>query len=74
MKLKRYIVMMNSMTNEELDSSSLRLISLRLMNESRIIRVARGSGHSVEEVTELIELHKKLTNMETYPLERWRDR
>ncbi|KAI3944229.1 hypothetical protein MKW98_016459 [Papaver atlanticum] len=39
LKIKRYMTMMDSMTNEELDSTDP-----KFMNESRVMRVARGSG------------------------------
>ncbi|KAI4328868.1 hypothetical protein L6164_021191 [Bauhinia variegata] len=48
--------MMNSMTNEELDSSN----PVKLINESRKKRIARGSGCKIHEVTKLIEMYKEL--------------
>lgn len=33
------------------------------MNESRILRIARGSGHQVREVMEMLEEYKRLTKM-----------
>ncbi|ESQ35276.1 hypothetical protein EUTSA_v10009795mg, partial [Eutrema salsugineum] len=56
-KMKRYMTMMDSMTNEELDSSNP-----KMFNESRMIRIARGSGRIVREVMELLEDYKKLVN------------
>ena len=50
-RFKRFMTMMDSMTDEELDSEST-----KLMTDSRIKRVARGSGHSIGEVKELIEV------------------
>lgn len=41
-KMKKFMTMMDSMTNEELDSSNP-----KLMKETHIYRVARGSGHSI---------------------------
>ncbi|CAJ2645925.1 unnamed protein product [Trifolium pratense] len=58
MKVKRYMTMMDSMTNEELDSSSP-----KLMNESRMMRIARGSGYQVREVLEMVEEYKRLANI-----------
>ncbi|KAK9923093.1 hypothetical protein M0R45_031527 [Rubus argutus] len=57
-KIKRYMTMMDSMTDEELDSSST-----KFMNESRIIRIARGSGHQVREVMEMLEEYKRLAKI-----------
>lgn len=50
-KLKRYISIMDSMTDEELDHS-------KILNASRISRIARGSGRSTNEVNELLEQFK----------------
>ncbi|KAG9129407.1 hypothetical protein Leryth_018467 [Lithospermum erythrorhizon] len=52
-KIKCYMTMMDSMTNEELDSSNL-----KLMNESRIGRIARGSGRPLREVMKMLEEYK----------------
>uniref|UniRef100_A0A1J3GVJ3 Signal recognition particle 54 kDa protein n=1 Tax=Noccaea caerulescens TaxID=107243 RepID=A0A1J3GVJ3_NOCCA len=57
-KIKRYMTMMDSMTNEELDSSST-----KLFNESRMMRIARGSGRRVREVMDMMEEYKKLAKM-----------
>ncbi|GMP34538.1 hypothetical protein CsSME_00007361 [Camellia sinensis var. sinensis] len=57
-KIKRYMTMMDSMTNEELDSSNP-----KLMNESRIMRIARGSGRHVREVMEMFEEYKRLAKI-----------
>ncbi|KAL9813745.1 putative signal-recognition-particle GTPase [Arabidopsis thaliana] len=57
-KIKRYMTMMDSMTNEELDSSNP-----KVFNESRIMRIARGSGRIVTEVMEMLEEYKRLTTM-----------
>ncbi|KAI3455300.1 hypothetical protein Pfo_011963 [Paulownia fortunei] len=53
--LKRYMTMMDSMTNEELDSSNP-----KLMNESRIMRIVRGCGRPVSDVMEMLEEYKRL--------------
>ncbi|KAF3323403.1 Signal recognition particle protein 1 [Carex littledalei] len=52
-KIKRYMIMMDSMTNAELDSTNPK------MNESRIMRIARGSGRTVRDVMEMIEEYKR---------------
>ncbi|CAL9775409.1 unnamed protein product [Musa acuminata subsp. burmannicoides] len=57
-KIKRYMTMMDSMTNAELDSTNP-----KLMNESRIMRIARGSGRSVRDVTEMLEEYKRLAKI-----------
>ncbi|XP_045808905.1 signal recognition particle 54 kDa protein 2-like isoform X2 [Trifolium pratense] len=54
-KVKRYMTIMDSMTNEELDSSNP-----KLMNESRMMRIARGSGCPVREVLDVMEEYKRL--------------
>ncbi|KAF5185937.1 Signal recognition particle protein [Thalictrum thalictroides] len=59
-KVKRYMTMMDSMTNEELDSTNL-----KLMNESRIMRIARGSGRAVREVMDMLEEYKRLAKVWT---------
>ncbi|KAH9611916.1 hypothetical protein KSS87_003061 [Heliosperma pusillum] len=57
-KIKRYMTIMDSMTNEELDSSNP-----KLMNESRIMRIARGSGRHVREVGDMLEEFKRLAKI-----------
>ncbi|KAG9141711.1 hypothetical protein Leryth_022033 [Lithospermum erythrorhizon] len=57
-KIKRYMTMMDSMTNEELDSTNP-----KLMNESRIMRIARGSGRQVRDVMEMLEEYKRLAKI-----------
>ncbi|KAM3269025.1 signal recognition particle 54 kDa protein 1 isoform X2 [Capsicum chacoense] len=54
-KFKRYMTIMDSMTDEELDSTKP-----KIMTESRIMRIARGSGHLVHEVLEMLEEYKRL--------------
>lgn len=46
--------MMDPMTKEELDSSNP-----KLMNESRIMRIARGAGCHVGDVMEMLDEFKK---------------
>ena len=50
--------MIDSMTGDELDGK------VAIQKEpSRIVRIARGSGTSVREVTELLEENKKMSLM-----------
>jgi signal recognition particle subunit SRP54 len=51
-KVKRFLCMMDSMTNEELDC-------IKPLTETRISRVAQGSGTKIEEVNFLLEEYKK---------------
>ncbi|OMO78549.1 hypothetical protein CCACVL1_14314 [Corchorus capsularis] len=57
-KMKRYMTMMDCMTDKELDSSSP-----KLMNESRMMRIARGSGRNIREVMEMLEEYKRLARI-----------
>ncbi|KAL5229733.1 hypothetical protein ABZP36_028509 [Zizania latifolia] len=57
-KIKRYMTIMDSMTDAELDSTNP-----KLMSESRIIRIARGSGRLVRDVMDMLEEYKKLAKM-----------
>ncbi len=52
-KLKRYRVLMDSMTEEE-------MLNPRLIGSSRIKRIAIGSGSSAEDVRELLKYHKMM--------------
>eukprot|EP00921_Rhytidocystis_pertsovi_P021299 GHVQ01034026.1.p1 GENE.GHVQ01034026.1~~GHVQ01034026.1.p1 ORF type:complete len:487 (-),score=81.15 GHVQ01034026.1:158-1618(-) len=55
-RLKRFMVCMDSMNDEELDCE-------KQMTESRIVRVARGSGTSLRDVKDLLEQHKQFSRM-----------
>ena len=55
-RIKRFLCMMDSMNDKELDGQVK-------FNESRIKRVARGSGTSIAEVNQLLEEHKKFQKM-----------
>ena len=55
-RLKRFINMMDSMTDAELDG-------LAPLSPSRVRRIAMGSGASVEEVNVLIMCQKKFGKM-----------
>uniref|UniRef100_A0ACD5VUV3 Uncharacterized protein n=1 Tax=Avena sativa TaxID=4498 RepID=A0ACD5VUV3_AVESA len=57
-KIKRYMTMMDSMTNAELDSANP-----KLMNGSRVTRVARGSGRTVRDVLDMLEEYKRLAKV-----------
>lgn len=57
-KFKKFMTMMDSMTNEELDSTNP-----KLMTDSRIFRIARGSGRSLREVHEMLEEFKQLAKI-----------
>ncbi len=55
-KLKRYKVMMDSMTEEELTEP-------KMIDGSRTRRIARGSGTATAEVNELIKYHRMMQKM-----------
>ncbi|EAY98648.1 hypothetical protein OsI_20572 [Oryza sativa Indica Group] len=57
-KIKRYMTIMDSMTNAELDSTNP-----KLMSESRIKRVARGSGRTMKDVTDMLEEYKRIAKV-----------
>lgn len=52
-KMERYRVIMDSMTSTELDDPTV-------LNGSRVHRIARGAGASLEEVRELIKYYKMM--------------
>jgi len=54
-RVKKFMVMMDSMTDEEMDSANL-----KIMVPTRIARVARGSGSSIKEVNEFLEEFKRI--------------
>ncbi len=55
-KLKVYKVIMDSMTKEELENPEI-------INKSRIERIARGSGRTVQEVRELLKQYEAAKKM-----------
>lgn len=55
-RIKKFLCMMDSMTEEELDST-------KPLSESWIRRVAIGSGSTLEEVSQLIDEHKRFSSM-----------
>ncbi|KAJ3448949.1 signal recognition particle 54 kda protein [Anaeramoeba flamelloides] len=58
LRIKRFMCMMNSMTNKELDHP-------RVFHHepSRFTRIAKGSGHSVKEVKEMFEEYKRFAKV-----------
>merc|ERR1712137_1315679 len=52
-RIKRFMIMMDSMTDDELDCEVQ-------MGDTRKIRVARGSGSSVGEVLQLLDEYKRM--------------
>ena len=59
-KIKNYMIIMDSMTDPELDDPDVLFKSQR---ESRVRRIARGSGRSVPEVNELLEQYRNFEKM-----------
>ena len=55
-KLKNYMSIMDSMTAQELDESEI--MFEKATRESRVRRIARGSGRPIREVNELLEQYK----------------
>lgn len=55
-RIKRFMTMMDSMTDDELDCN-------KGMNDSRALRVAKGSGNQIWEVQLLLEQHKQFAKM-----------
>jgi len=60
-KIKNFMVIMDSMTDDELDNNNV--LNSKTTRESRIVRIARGSGRSVREVNELLEQFKHFDKM-----------
>jgi len=56
-KIKVMLNILDSLTDEELDSNK------PLKEQTRIVRIARGSGRSIKEVNELLEQHKQFAKM-----------
>jgi len=55
-KIKKFLVIMNSMTYKELDNPSI-------IDKSRIRRIAKGSGTTPEEVKELLKQYQVTNNL-----------
>ncbi|CAN1144315.1 Signal recognition particle 54 kDa protein 2 [Linum perenne] len=63
-KIKRYMTMMDSMTDEGNSSfSKLDSTNPKLMNESRMMRIARGSGRPIRDVMEMMDEYKRLAKV-----------
>mmetsp|Transcript_3182 Transcript_3182/g.5456 ORF Transcript_3182/g.5456 Transcript_3182/m.5456 type:complete len:506 (+) Transcript_3182:110-1627(+) len=62
--IKRFITIIESMSEKELDSSNMKLLS----EPSRIERLARGSGRHPGEVLNLLEAHKHYAKYATQAL------
>ncbi|KAK9805289.1 hypothetical protein WJX72_011358 [[Myrmecia] bisecta] len=58
-RIKKFMTMMDSMTDKELDSNNPKL----LMEPSRMERIARGAGRSRMDVWELLEEYKRLRQL-----------
>jgi len=58
-RIKRFLCMMDSMTEEELTSVEEKPI----FNDARIFRIAKGSGTRPEEVVLLLQEYMKFKNM-----------
>ncbi|KAJ5078906.1 signal recognition particle 54 kda protein [Anaeramoeba ignava] len=57
-RIHKYMCIMDSMTNKELDNPKL-----FDQNSGRISRVARGSGHSITVVKQMLEEHKRFSKV-----------
>jgi len=55
-RIKRFLYIMDSMTKSELDGEGI-------LSHTRVVRIARGSGTSIEEVHLLLEEYKKLSKV-----------
>ncbi|CAK66054.1 unnamed protein product (macronuclear) [Paramecium tetraurelia] len=54
-QMKRYLYILNSMTSKELDGQVSVVVTL---SNSRIIRIAKGSGTTIEQVNNLLKIYK----------------
>ncbi|KAI8464732.1 MAG: subunit of the signal recognition particle [Monoraphidium minutum] len=64
LQIKRYITIIESMTEKELDTTNLRM----LQEPSRVERLARGSGRGAQEVFMLLEAYKHYAKYATQAL------
>ncbi|MEM2407852.1 MAG: signal recognition particle protein Srp19, partial [Ignisphaera sp.] len=55
-KMEKWLAIMDSMTYEELKNP-------KIIDKSRIIRIARGSGTTVEDVKELLKYYEMVNSM-----------
>jgi len=60
MRIKRFMCIMDSMTDKELDSPDPKLFSFDPHPNSRVIRVAKGSGSRIQHVADLLEEYKRI--------------
>lgn len=58
-KVKRLMTLMDSMTDEELDSTDLKM----LQDPKRMERIGRGAGRGPGDIVELLEEYKRLAKM-----------
>lgn len=58
-KIKRMMCLMDSMTDEELDTTNLKI----LQDPKRMERIGRGAGRGPGDVVELVEEYKRLAKM-----------
>ena len=58
-KIKRMMCLMDSMTDEELDTTDLK----KLQDPKRMERIGKGAGRRPEDVVELLEEYKRLSKM-----------
>ena len=70
MRIKRFMCIMDSMTDKELDSPDPKLFSFDPEPSSRVIRVAKGSGSRLQHVADLLgiqcpDLFEYVTNILT---------
>lgn len=57
MRIKRFMCIMDSMTDKELDSPDPKLFSFDPAPNSRVIRVAKGSGSRIQHVADLLGIN-----------------
>lgn len=60
-KIKRYMTIMDSMTNKELECTNIKMLS----EPSRIMRLQRGSGRPEYEIQNLLEEYRRLSKIFT---------
>lgn len=57
LRVKKFLSIMNSMTDEELDNPKVQF------NQSRMIRISRGAGRDVKDVEDLLSEYKRLSKL-----------
>lgn len=58
-RIKRFMTIMDSMTDKELDSSATKIFA----ENGRVLRLSKGSGRPMYEVEALLEEYKRLSNV-----------